>query len=63
MKAERKLADEQTGSMYNEKTTLMSKKQFKYVRKKGYSLIMITHDKKHEEEEKIKMKIKDEQNK
>ena len=53
------LADEPTGNLDTENSTLISNILFKYVKEEGSSLIMVTHDPKLADKAKRKIKIKD----
>ena len=59
MKPELILADEPTGNLDTENSTLISNILFKYVKEEGSSLIMVTHDPKLADKAKRKIKIKD----
>ena len=59
MKPELILADEPTGNLDTENSTLISNILFKYVKEEGSSLIMVTHDTKLADKAKRKIKIKD----
>ena len=53
------LADEPTGSLDTENSTVIANILFKYVKEEGSSLIMVTHDLKLADKAKRKIKIKD----
>ena len=59
MKPELILADEPTGNLDTENSSLISNILFKYVKEEGSSLIMVTHDPKLADKAKRKIKIKD----
>ncbi len=59
MKPELILADEPTGNLDTENSSLISKILFNYVKEEGSSLIMVTHDTKLANKAKRKIKIKD----
>ena len=59
MKPELILADEPTGNLDTENSSLISNILFKYVKEEGSSLIMVTHDPKLADKAKRKVKIKD----
>ena len=59
MKPELILADEPTGNLDTENSIMISDILFKYVKEEGSSLIMVTHDPKHANKAKRKIKIKD----
>ena len=59
MKPELILADEPTGNLDTENSTLISNILFKYVKEEGSCLIMVTHDPKLADKAKRKIKIKD----
>ena len=53
------LADEPTGNLDTENSTMIANILFKYVKEEGSSLIMVTHDPKLADKAKRKIKIKD----
>ena len=59
MKPELILADEPTGNLDTENSSMISKILFNYVKEEGSSLIMVTHDIKLANKAKRKIKIKD----
>ena len=59
MKPELILADEPTGNLDTENSSMISKILFNYVQEEGSSLIMVTHDIKLANKAKRKIKIKD----
>ena len=59
MKPELILADEPTGNLDTENSSMISKILFNYVKEEGSSLIIVTHDIKLENKAKRKIKIKD----
>ena len=59
MKPELILADEPTGNLDTEDSSMISKILFNYVKEEGSSLIMVTHDIKLANKAKRKIKIKD----
>ena len=59
MKPELILADEPTGNLDTENSSMISKILFNYVKEEGSSLIMVTHDIKLANQAKRKIKIKD----
>ena len=59
MKPDLILADEPTGNLDTENSTLISNILFKYVKEEGSSLIMVTHDPKLADKAKRKINIKD----
>ena len=59
MKPELILADEPTGNLDTENSSLISDILFNYVKEEGSSLIMVTHDSKLANKAKRKIKIKD----
>ena len=59
MKPELILADEPTGNLDTQNSSMISKILFNYVKEEGSSLIMVTHDIKLANQAKRKIKIKD----
>ena len=59
MKPELILADEPTGNLDTENSSLISDILFNYVKEEGSSLIIVTHDLKLANKAKRKIKIKD----
>ena len=59
MKPELILADEPTGNLDTENSTMIANILFKYVKEESSSLIMVTHDPKLADKAKRKIKIKD----
>ena len=59
MKPELILADEPTGNLDTENSSMISDILFNYVKDEGSSLIMVTHDTKLANKAKRKIKIKD----
>ena len=59
MKPELILADEPTGNLDTENSTMIANILFKYVKEEGSSLIMVTHDPNLAVKAKRKIKIKD----
>ena len=59
MKPELILADEPTGNLDTENSSMISDILFNYVKDEGSSLIMVTHDPKLANKAKRKIKIKD----